>query len=226
METKLKTQALDTTTLTDGWLAADEAWSYASATTITVPSGAAAKYAKGDRIKLTQTTVKYFVVVGVADTTLTITGGTSYTLANAAISDNYYSHEVSPIGYPQYFAYTVTASVSGGNAPTYAVQNSIFSVTGQVCHYQMALSNTTGGTAGSTTGLLEYSMPVAANSNISMLGSGVWYEQDVATIQGFFCRYSGSSKFYFHDGAGANGVGTTQSSTNRYIYANLNYVIA
>ncbi len=45
----------------DGWQPANETWTYASATTITVPSGAASKYAKGDKIKLTQTTVKYFL---------------------------------------------------------------------------------------------------------------------------------------------------------------------
>lgn len=84
----------------DGWVDAAESWAYASANTITVPSGAASKYAKGDKIKITQTTVKYFYVVGVADTVLTVTGGSDYTVANAAISANYYSHQVSPVGFP------------------------------------------------------------------------------------------------------------------------------
>lgn len=84
----------------DGWVDAAESWAYASATTITVPSGAASKYAKGDKIKLTQTTVKYFYIVGVADTVLTVTGGSDYTVANAAISANYYSHQTSPVGFP------------------------------------------------------------------------------------------------------------------------------
>ena len=87
----------------DGWIDANESWAYASASTITVPSGAAAKYAKGDKIKLTQTTVKYFYVVGVADTVLTVNGGTDYTVANAAITLNYYSHATSPIGFPSKF---------------------------------------------------------------------------------------------------------------------------
>ena len=93
-------------TIRDGWTPANATWTYASASTITVSSGAAAKYAKGDKIKLTQTTVKYFYVVGVADTVLTVTGGSDYTVADAAITLNYYSHVSSPIGFPKVFNYT------------------------------------------------------------------------------------------------------------------------
>lgn len=84
----------------DGWKLAAETWAYASATTITVPSGAASKYSIGDKIKLTQTTVKYFYITAVADTVLTVTGGTDYTVANATISANYYSKDQSPVGFP------------------------------------------------------------------------------------------------------------------------------
>ena len=90
----------------DGWVGANETWTYASATTITVPSGAASTYQKGDKIKLTQTTVKYFYIVGVADTVLTVTGGTDYTVANAAISLNYYSKVENPQGFPGWFDVT------------------------------------------------------------------------------------------------------------------------
>lgn len=86
-----------------GWLPVSDTWAYASANTITVPSGAAALYAKGDRIRLIQTTTKYFAVVGVADTVLTVTGGSNYTVANAAIGSIYVSHTASPAGYPAYF---------------------------------------------------------------------------------------------------------------------------
>ena len=84
----------------DGWVRANETWTYASASTITVPSGAASKYGVEDRIKLTQATVKYFIVTVVADTVLTVYGGTDYTVANAAISANYYSRAENPFGFP------------------------------------------------------------------------------------------------------------------------------
>jgi hypothetical protein len=101
----------------DGWNSVVDSWSYASAVTITVPSGAATLYSKGDKLKLTQTTVKYFYIVNVADTTLTITGGSDYTLANAAISSIYISHGGTPIGFPQYFNYTPAwTNLTIGNA--------------------------------------------------------------------------------------------------------------
>ena len=88
----------------DGWTATNERWAYASADsptfTITVPSGATDKYSAGMRIKLTQTTVKYFIITAVADTVLTVYGGTDYTLANAAITVPYYSIQKAPFGFP------------------------------------------------------------------------------------------------------------------------------
>lgn len=90
----------------DGWTSANESWSYASSNTINVPSGAASKYKKGDKIKWTQTTVKYGVISAVADTLLTIITNTDYVVTNAAISNNYYSHVENPIGFPQYFTFS------------------------------------------------------------------------------------------------------------------------
>jgi len=59
----------------------------------------------GNRIKLTQTTVKYFVVTGVGaftagKTIITVYGGTDYTLANAAITLPYFSTHKAPFGFP------------------------------------------------------------------------------------------------------------------------------
>jgi hypothetical protein len=88
----------------DGWIPAEETWTYASADAptfvITVPSGAASRFSVGMKIKLTQTTVKYFIITAVADTTLTVYGGTDYTLANATITAPFYSMVRSPQGFP------------------------------------------------------------------------------------------------------------------------------
>lgn len=59
----------------------------------------------GMRIKLDQTTTKYFIVVAVGafsipSTPVTLYGGTDYTLANAAISNVYYSSVKAPFGFP------------------------------------------------------------------------------------------------------------------------------
>jgi len=130
-----------------GWIPAQETWAYASATTITVPSGATSKYSVGDKIKLTQTTVKYFYITAVADTTLTVTGGTDYTVANAAITSPYYSEATSPVGFPGWFNWTPTLSASG--AMTYTsttVYISKFRIEGRAATIQLGFTGTTGGT--------------------------------------------------------------------------------
>lgn len=99
----------------DGWAPANEVWTYASATTINVPSGATSRYSIGDRIRINQTTDKYFAIVGVANTLLTVTAGTDYTVANAAIVDPHYSHDISPPGYPTVFNYTPVWTASSVN---------------------------------------------------------------------------------------------------------------
>lgn len=91
----------------DGWISANETWTYASADdptfTFTITGDKSAKYSAGMRIKLTQTTAKYFIITKVAvstDTTITVYGGTDYDLANAAITSPYYSTQKAPHGFP------------------------------------------------------------------------------------------------------------------------------
>jgi hypothetical protein len=146
----------------DGWMPVADSWSYASASTITVPSGAATLYKKGDKIKWTQTTVKYGVIITVADTLLTIAVNDEYTVANAAISSIYISHEENPIGWPAYFTFS---TVHGGysSAPTgklkYNIQGNRF-----ICDY----ADATGGTSNATT--TTFTVPIAPASSVSMLG--------------------------------------------------------
>lgn len=93
----------------DGWINPNETWTYASGAATNVGTFTIAgvdltgKYQPGDRVKFTQTTVKYGIITKVAfstDTTVTIYMGTDYTIANATISANYYSKEKSPQGFP------------------------------------------------------------------------------------------------------------------------------
>ena len=111
------TQTLTNKTLTsplfagviDGWISAGETWTYASADdptfTFTVAADVTTKYSAGMKIKLTQGTVKYFIITAVSafsggNTTITVYGGTDYDLANAAITSPYYSMVKSPQGFP------------------------------------------------------------------------------------------------------------------------------
>lgn len=88
----------------DGWISANETWTYASATTFTVPGDQTLKYTQNTKIKLTQNTVKYFKVASSSysspNTTVTIYTNPVYTFASATITDNYYSYQFKPQGYP------------------------------------------------------------------------------------------------------------------------------
>ena len=116
-----------------GWLAAEETWTYASSDsptfTFTVPGDKSTKYYPGMRIKLTQTTVKYFIITGVVysspNTTITVYGGTDYTLANAAIIYPYYSSAKVPAGFPlDPTKWTVTVTDSTQRSKTTDISDS------------------------------------------------------------------------------------------------------
>lgn len=87
----------------DGWVATGATWTYASATTFTITGDYTTVLVPGVKLKLTQTSVKYFRVEASSysnpTTTVTVSGGGLYTLANAAITSPYYSHAHHPQGF-------------------------------------------------------------------------------------------------------------------------------
>lgn len=94
--------------LADGWTAAGETWTYAAADapnyTFTISGDKTAKYSPGMRVKLTQAAaVKYFLIMKVSysspNTTITVYGGTDYTLG-ATITNPFYSMVKCPAGFP------------------------------------------------------------------------------------------------------------------------------
>lgn len=140
----------------DGWVTAADTWTYASATTFTISGiDRTAVFTPGTRLKLTNSTLKYFVVVSSAfatNTTVTVTGGADYSLANAAITSPFYSYAANPQGYPGWFTYTPTAT--GFSATTTLV--GYFCVNGRECTYQFDVV----GTSNATT--FTVSLPIAA----------------------------------------------------------------
>lgn len=157
-----------------GWVPAGETWTYGSATTITVPAGATSKYGKGDKIKLTQTTVKYFSVVTVADTLLTVTGGSDYSVANAAITSPYYSKVENPQGFPDWFNWTPSYSASGSMTFTSVTTRiALLCLKGRTCILQIQADGTVGGTPSES---LRFSLPIAAASQWVLNGAGVGFD--------------------------------------------------
>lgn len=191
---------------TDGWTAGGETWTYASPTTFTIAGvDRTTRFTKGTRIKLTQTTNKYFVVVASSfstNTTVTITGGTDYTLANAAITDPYYSYVANPQGYPGVFNYTptLTGSVSNPTLGASPEQFGEFSVLGNIC--SVAVRIAVGGAGFSNgSGDVQCSVPIAPDSTsatrLMTVGSGFFRDVSLADAHMQAAQILDSTKFFF-----------------------------
>lgn len=132
----------------DGWISISGTFTYASATTINVASGAALIYAKGDKLRFQNNdsgTWLYVYVVVVADTLLTVVGNA---VPNATLTDAYYSHQSSPLGFPTYFAYTPTISWTASSAPAGSpTKKEVFWIDGAICHVRVKNYGYTAGTA-------------------------------------------------------------------------------
>jgi len=84
----------------NGWIPVSDTWTYASANTVTIPSDGTTVYQKGDKFRLKQGGgYKEFYCVAIAATLITLTGGTDFTVANAAITDIAYSRLEKPFGF-------------------------------------------------------------------------------------------------------------------------------
>ena len=120
-----------------GWVAAEETWEYASADaptfTFITAGDKTDKYSAGMRIRLVQTTTKYFIITKVAysdpNTTVTVYGGTDYTLADATIESPYYSVTKAPYGFPlDPNKWTVQTSDSASRTQATPVQNTWYNI--------------------------------------------------------------------------------------------------
>ena len=198
----------------NGWMIADETWTYASATTITVPAGATSKYQKGDKIKLTQTSVKYFSIVSVADTVLTVTGGSDYTVADVAISANYYSKAENPQEFPDWFNWAPTYGASGSMTYTQVTTNvAKFKIIGKCCYVEFGARGTTGGTASTD---ITVTPPVIPVSQSFYIGGGATL-YDAGILSGNW--YSASNLIKFAKYNYSNwGIGGTKDIKANFFY--------
>ncbi len=122
----------------DGWIYDTDTWTYVSATSFKI-TGKDVRYRfpNGTKIKLVQSgSTKYFYVTATAysaDTTITITGGSDYSLANATISGQAYSYAAAPQNFPKRFAYTPIVTYAGGTTnPTSITTNFYFAINGSL----------------------------------------------------------------------------------------------
>jgi hypothetical protein len=96
--------------INNGWYPVNDTWTYNNANGINVPSGATLKYQKGWGIRFKQGgSFKYAYMTTVADTLLTVNGGSDYSVANAAITDVAVSlNPNNAFGFPSWFNFSPT----------------------------------------------------------------------------------------------------------------------
>lgn len=187
---------------------------------------------KGWKITWTQnSTVRNAYVInadanaGITDTETIFAGDLVLDTTTYPVTDIRLSMLETPSGFPHYFGYTPTISVSGGTAPSYATNDCVFAIRGGWVHVRIALANSSGGTAGAGTNPIVITLPTDALVNTSFLGSGVYYHA-VPAFAEISARLFGTNTFYMHTYALDNIIGTSQANANRYIYLNLTYPLA
>jgi len=163
---------------TSDWTLSADTWTYASASTFTIAGvDRTTTYTKGTRLTFTNSTVKYAVVVGSSfstNTTVTIAVNSDYVIENAAITSPYYSHALTPTGYPPYFSITPsTSNVTGFSAIDGYVYR--YSMVGAAIHVFFQI----GGTSNSASFTITLPAAVAAagglvNVPIAVKDNGTW----------------------------------------------------
>lgn len=147
---------------TDGWTTdSTHTWVYASASTFTIAGvDLTTQFQTGTLLRFKQGgSYKYAVVASSAfstNTTVTIIVNTDFTIANAIVTDNYFSYQINPQGFPSGFNYLPSwtgFSVNPSGIIRYTTQGR------RIIIDQQAISN---GTSNATT--LTFSLPVAATT--------------------------------------------------------------
>ncbi len=151
------------------WKSAIGTWEYASATTITVPSGATAIYDVGDTFKLTANEVELQgYIVKVADALLTVAGDT---LTDHDFSNCYFSKNQRPHGFDEWFdTATPVADLAGiddGSGGQPSIATSIFRMVGGCIHVRVKFSSAFKVSAGVLAS-------IAVPTNLPNLDDGTW----------------------------------------------------
>jgi len=198
----------------DGWVSADVyGWvnlglsaTYVSATSFTVVGDYVSYFALGTKIKLTNSTIKYGYILSATysapNTTINLIPNTSYSLANAAITDVKISY-ASPPDFPGYLTWTPSiVAVTVVGTPTYLGR---FKITQSRLYFWISMSATT--SIATTAGSSQCNnLPVFGNypsnsltSNSGGVGVGIgWIDPSVAKV--YFPGWSASGLTFYTTG--------------------------
>jgi hypothetical protein len=213
-----------------GWDLLSASGTRASNTQMTIAGDITDRLWVGKPLELTDTTTKYFNVTSFSysspNTTINFTGGTDYVLEGNP-TNIYGGLHSSPVGFPHWFDWAVVRT--DGTAPTYTAKDvSRFRMIGRSVRMQGYWENASGGTAGSGTGGLLCTYPVAPATSYGTsrydIGNGHYSEG--ATVEEVTVRHITATQFYFARAASFAGLTSSdQSETTRSISFNAEYEI-
>ena len=186
----------------NGWIPAGETWTYNSADdptyTFKVNADVTGKYSAGMKIKLTQTTVKYFIITAVSAysggyTTITVYGGTDYDLANDTITNPYYSMVRSPQGFPMSPAkwsvvFSTNTQVSQTSPTSGTVYSTGYSIDIPIGVWDVTFQGLIGGNSAGTDTRIGCALSTATNSISNNLFRVFIGATTLATYFGDFVR--------------------------------------
>ncbi len=205
-----------------GWVNPSETWVYASASTFTILGvDRTSVYTKGTRLRFKQGgAYKYAVVVASAfstNTTVTIAVNTDYTIANASITDNYYSYMANPQGYPTWFNWTPTYGALGSMTfGTVSTAYAKYKIDGSSLTFRINFSGTTGGSASNG---ITFTIPVNRLQTVSYDHVGECKATDSTNQWGNLQFDSTASTISVYKTSDANwGIGANNGITGSGIY--------
>jgi len=123
-----------------GWMLEDDTLTYASPTTVT--SANPSWYNKGDKISCQNNGQKWWYVLGISGSVLTVTGGTNYPVENAAITTVKRSHFLNPIGFPHYFEWSGASGFNPQGFSGTPTEAHRFSILGRMLVFGVYISGT------------------------------------------------------------------------------------
>lgn len=211
--------------LADGWIPVASTWTYASSASVKESGDVRYKYSRGDRVKIVQGTNKFFYVNSTSysapNTTISLIGGSDYSVANAAITAAYFSHDENPVGFPHWFNWTATFNGWSSN-PANGIYR--FRISGNAVDVSIAQpSNGTSNATGCFIGALPTSANIADESWVGVawgVDNGSALSAPVRVVMGPNAGTLGFHTSFAGGGWTASGGKRIGGATVRYEIAN------
>lgn len=202
-------------TLNLNWLYVATSGTYTSASTFTISGDYTAYLKIGTKIKLNNTSTKYFYVLSSSysapNTTVTIVVNTTHVLTNTTVTNIYLSY-ANPPDFPNWLGYTTILTPDSGTF-TSATSSGKFSVHGKTCEVSVGITIATNGTAAG----IGVSVP------FSSVGASIFCGRENQStgllLQGFLNNAASKVVIFNYLGNNINADSTT-------IYMNGSYAIA